>query len=477
MAKKKNPAKLQVYLSEDNYLKSGKARNLSIKKCLINADWQDAGIASIVVVRQHINGNITVGMYMADLFCVGVKSTHFYFNISEDEFSNLAQLMAKNYQITECDYSLAHNIIYGSVAFAQDYEIPPHKDFNLTKMILEEDDDDVPLVDIEFGREGMPFLISNSDDPKMKFYHSQLLKYAGEGNFHYITEVAQEELHDESKPDFWEKKDWNLFFEDLDGCKDEEELLYKMLDSFESVHYIFEKTLSRPTVEQKKLSTPNFSTKMDLVYEPLSLINYKESDEENKEIDSYNKALANLQTSNFRTKSKAKKLAINLKKATVKWPNNPIFLNYLFSAYQFSRDFSASKEIAKLTVELFPSYLFGKIVYAKLMIQDGELDQVPELFNNKYNLKAIYPDRKKFHVQEYLELNILWCEYFLEKGDLYLANLHYGMNTKIDVPEEMMMNEEIVFKLHVKICKYVEDLVLSKNTQFTREELIKTLIN
>ncbi len=49
---KKNPAKLQVHLSEDNYLKTGKARNLSIKKCLINADWQDAGIASIVVVRQ-----------------------------------------------------------------------------------------------------------------------------------------------------------------------------------------------------------------------------------------------------------------------------------------------------------------------------------------------------------------------------------------------------------------------------------------
>ncbi len=415
---------------------------------------------------------------MADLFCVGVKSTHFYFNISEYEFSDLAQVMAANYEITECDYNLAHNIIFGSVAFADEFNIPPHKDFNLTKMILEEDDDDIPLIEVEFGRDGMPFLVENSDDPKSKFYHSQLLKYAGEGNFNYLSEIEQEEIDDDDDPELWEEEDWNYFFEDLDDCETDDDFMEVLIGSFDAVYYIFEKTIVKPTLETKKLASQSVAlAEMELVVEPISLLGYEESAEEIKDLEECHTALKKFQSSKSRGIAQAGKLIKLLQKSIAKWARNPVFLNYLFSAYQLTNNLSAATEIAKLTIKLFPSYLFGKIAYARILIEKQQLDKVPQLFNGEYNLKYVYPDRSKFHVDEFLAFNNLWCHYFLEKNDLYMANLHYNMNTEIDVADEATLDTEILFMLNVKICMYVKDLVVNSDSKFTRVELIKTLVN
>lgn len=474
----KKPTKLQVHLNADNYIKTGKARNLPIVKCFINADWEDAGIASIIVARQHSNQNFTLGLYMADIFCVGVKDTHFYFNIPEWEFLGLTNVMSDNYELAECDYNLAHNIIFGSVAFAEEFNIPPHKDFSLTKMILEEDDDDIPLIDVEFGRDGMPFLIENSDNPKSKFYHSQLVKYAGEGNFHFLTETDQEDFEDEDDPEIWEEEDWDYFFDELNDCGTEEDFMAVMIDFFDAVRYIFEKTMTAPALETKKLAVQNVKfSEMELVYEPMSILDYEESAEETNEVEECHKKLKNFQNSKSRSKTAADKLIKMLQKAIAKWTKNPVFLNYLFSAYQLTNNLSAATEIAKLTIKLFPSYLFGKIAYARILIDKKQLDKVPELFNGEYNLKSVYPERNTFHVQEFLAFNNLWCHYFLEKNDLYMANLHYSMNTEIDVPEESMLDIELMLMLNIKICIYVKDLICNDDPKFKREELIKILVN
>ncbi len=479
MAKnKKKSNNLQLHLNEENYIKTGKARNLPIARCVINADWQDTGMASIIVVRQHVNQNVTLGLYMVDVFCVGVKDTHFYFNISNNEFLEIADIMSENYELAECDYNLAHNIIYGSAAFAEEFDIPPHNGFKLTKMILEEDDDHIPLIEVEFGKDGVPFLIGDSDNPKMKFYHSQLLKNAGEGNFLFLSEEDVEKLENEYLPELWEEEDWNDFFEDLDECETEEELMDVMVESFEVVQYISEKTLVTPMLESKNLSAQNLEmSETELVFEPISILDYKESNEEIQELEICNKTLRDLHDSLAETDLQVDKLILKLQKAIIKWPKNPVFLNYLFSAYQLTGNFKAASDTAKLTLKLFPSYLFAKIAYARLLIQKGKLEKVPELFNGKYNLKSVYPDRDKFHVQEFLAFNNLWCNYFLEKDDLYTANFYYSRNIEIDIPEEFMVDVETLLRLNIKICDYVKDLIFSHNSKFTRYELIKTLVN
>lgn len=144
-------------LSPENYIKT-KARTLPIDACYINSDWKENGLANVFVVRKHTNGNFTFGVYLVDLFALGTKDTFFNFNQPPDVLNNL--LFRAN--IVKTDYNLVHNIVFGGNEYALENGFKIHKDFEkLTKYILEIDDDIIPLIDIEFGKEGKPFLIAS----------------------------------------------------------------------------------------------------------------------------------------------------------------------------------------------------------------------------------------------------------------------------------------------------------------------------
>ena len=147
----------QKQLSPENYIKT-RARALPIDKCYINADWEKSGIANIAVQRKHTNGNFTYGVYLVDLFALGTKSTFWNFNCPKsisEEFNNGPIHII-------IDYALAHNIIYGANEYAEDHGFKIHKDFKaITQYILEPDDERIPLIDVEFGKDGKPLVIQS----------------------------------------------------------------------------------------------------------------------------------------------------------------------------------------------------------------------------------------------------------------------------------------------------------------------------
>lgn len=144
-------------LSPLNYIKT-KARTLPIDKCYVNAEWKESGMANVFVIRRHTTGNRTVGIYLVDLFALGTKKTFFQFNQPEKVIN---QLLSKA-DFVEIEYNLAHTIIYRGNEYAIEHGFKIHKDFiNLTQYILEADDDRIPLIDIEFGKNGKPLVIQN----------------------------------------------------------------------------------------------------------------------------------------------------------------------------------------------------------------------------------------------------------------------------------------------------------------------------
>jgi hypothetical protein len=181
-------------LSPKKYIET-QARKLPIYKCLVNEDWEGSRMADVVVMRQHINGNITLGLYLVDLLCLGIKDTYYKFNIPQSEAEE--QFGDKMDHYIELDYELAHNIVYAGHDFAMEFEIPPHKDFSLTKNILEEDNDSVPLIEIPVGdkRDGKPHLVINPYG-QGKWALEKLIKNAGEDNYYYTTEDDIKEADD-----------------------------------------------------------------------------------------------------------------------------------------------------------------------------------------------------------------------------------------------------------------------------------------
>ena len=94
-------------LSPKEYIKT-KARSLPIEKCFINDGWQDGSMANIFVIRKHTNGNSTVGLYLIDLLCLGVKNAAYFFNLSPTE---LEELMERSTSLahSEIDYNYRLN--------------------------------------------------------------------------------------------------------------------------------------------------------------------------------------------------------------------------------------------------------------------------------------------------------------------------------------------------------------------------------
>lgn len=166
----------QGAISPKRYLKE-RVRSLEIGKCYINTHWKEEGLASIVVTRKHKQGTYTVGMYMVDTFCLGVKDTLYKFCISESEYEYLTQ--GGMFDTEEISYNEAHNIIFAAIEFAEEGGIQPHKDWALTRYILEEDDDNVPLIDYEMGRNGKHFLVVHNQQELNK-YMPTLKKNLGE---------------------------------------------------------------------------------------------------------------------------------------------------------------------------------------------------------------------------------------------------------------------------------------------------------
>ena len=114
MSKKKKGKVINMPLSPTNYIRQ-RARKLPVFECLINSDWFEGGIATINVARRHSNGNITLGFYLVDTFCLGVKDSLFKFNISEISYQEFKDEIFSEFEMEHCEYELAHNIIFGAI--------------------------------------------------------------------------------------------------------------------------------------------------------------------------------------------------------------------------------------------------------------------------------------------------------------------------------------------------------------------------
>jgi len=186
MSKKgKGKGKVTPLLSPENYIRK-KARTLPIGECLINSSWKDSQMANVYVVRNHNNGNVTVGLYLVDLMCLGVKDTFYSFNVTKSSFHDNLRSIAGEEEIVPISYELAHNIIYAGLAFSEEYGFKPHKDFTATtRFILEEDTESIEEMDVECGIDGKPAFMPGPYDDVTRSTRiiAQLERTAGPGNY------------------------------------------------------------------------------------------------------------------------------------------------------------------------------------------------------------------------------------------------------------------------------------------------------
>lgn len=241
--KKQNKKNNVVKLSPINYIRNY-ARKLPIHECWVDAEWNNTKMCNVMITRKHYSGEFTFGMYLVDLACLGIKDTTYYYKLYDSEYQNFLEHFRQKAELINIDYLMAHNIIFAAMEYAEELGFKPHKDFNsITKYILENDDENIEVIDIECGVDGVPTYFIGPNDTAI-FQNkviNTLNKNLGEGNFDiYFPEDMDDEYEDGDYEEDLNSDSGNPYFKD-----DEKEeydnfinnILYADLDTL-SLKYI-----------------------------------------------------------------------------------------------------------------------------------------------------------------------------------------------------------------------------------------------
>jgi hypothetical protein len=166
------------------------ARDFPLYGCWIMEGWQDAGITPVIVAREEEPGKIMFGVYMVDLYCLGIKDVFTRTDYSLNRFEReLPKLCSGAPQ--QCSVELGHEVIYGGLEYAKKLGFQPHPDYHKQMADLMLDPPDAhPRVDhVAFGKDGQPFYVTGpyDDQRKISFVIKTLTRTCGAGNFDVLA--------------------------------------------------------------------------------------------------------------------------------------------------------------------------------------------------------------------------------------------------------------------------------------------------
>lgn len=127
-----------------------------------------------------------------------------------------------------------------------------------------------------------------------------------------------------------------------------------------------------------------------------------------------------------------KKTQLDIEKFQEKHPDLPEIYNLLTFIYVKLRKIKKAEKLTKENYFKNPDYLFAKINYADLCLRKNKPQEVPKIFNHKFQLNELYPNRKIFHFSEVLGFMCLMSFYYLKINKKDIAKSYYDYAKLVD---------------------------------------------
>jgi tetratricopeptide (TPR) repeat protein len=126
-----------------------------------------------------------------------------------------------------------------------------------------------------------------------------------------------------------------------------------------------------------------------------------------------------------------------LRRLLEQFPNAPMLLNWLSAVMGATGDIEECNRLAQQNFEANPNYLFARLDYAQIRLQEGDLDAVDEILDHKFDLKLLYPERDVFHLSEYRAFCGLLIPYYIRRGEFRPAQLMFDTLEQLEPDGEV----------------------------------------
>jgi hypothetical protein len=305
------------------------------------------------------------------------------------------------------------------VAFADEFGIAPHEDFRYAELILDEDTDDFPKLEVPLGEDGKALLYLNFDDERAPYFERQILKYGEVGTYDIIRNDFDPFLdEDETDNKFsvscraWDELDWENFYEEGNFENPPSEVVIFTLSCLPDYSY------------EKMIEEPMFAPFLEISHtqEPITKLSFTKGEQK-----FLTEVYERLEFSDLEFDGEDLELLNMIESGIKKYPKNRILYQYKWEYFQRNEDLPKALEIALEMKEKFPDYLFGLSCHAQTLIEMGEVDSIPEAMKEFKKIQDFLPDREKFHITELQSFYSPWIYYYAKTGQLRAASFLFSL--------------------------------------------------
>ena len=188
--KKKRPLKVaHVPASSVTY------SNWPLYECLIPAGLWEIGIGQVVVSRKNSQDVVAMGIYLIDVFCLGIKGSFLTLFSIEDYENFKNHLRGKGEELKLSDPVYVNTLIHRAAEYAEQFGLKPDPDFANTKGILK-NISQAKDIQFTFGVEGKPCYVQGTHESlrDARKILNTLEVNAGSGNYHFILQSLNTEI-------------------------------------------------------------------------------------------------------------------------------------------------------------------------------------------------------------------------------------------------------------------------------------------
>lgn len=319
----------------------------------------------------------------------------------------------------------------------------------MTQHILEEDDDEIPLIELEFGKEGKPLYIAGPYDDQAMINRviATLDKHAGEGNYDVIF-TDDDEWDDEGDEDWedddqWDKDRPELFYpgEIREIMEGEKQPNLSQALTLSSATYIGQQGYSEQPLDIKKMEIDAEMVDEEFEY-------YIDDDLDEAIMD----AIDRYQETDFKDQEEERAYLLNLIQQE---PDNPFAY---FQQHSLLIKEGNDTEVDKAGEALFlrfPDFLYFRFIRAFSVLKFEDAGKGVALLGGTPYLHESFPHRKVFSRTENLIFRASWGYYYLINGDIRasidcLNDILYELDGH---PISQYVSGELVYRISTELMQ------------------------
>ncbi|MGM9455237.1 hypothetical protein ACTAZI_18100 [Legionella bozemanae] len=134
-----------------------------LHECWVPIELWETGIGQVIVSRKGSLGAIAVGMYLLDVFCLGIKDCFVRLTDASGYKELLEQVNMFTGELKRVESSYASTLIYKAKEFAMQFGFKPHNDFLKAHWMLKNISMDETLL-FTFGKNNKPFYMQGPNE-------------------------------------------------------------------------------------------------------------------------------------------------------------------------------------------------------------------------------------------------------------------------------------------------------------------------